>query len=228
MTLGNFVVGPSHVLPTGGWARTASRDVGVRFLKRTSIAYVTAGGYPELARHARALATYEGFEAHANAVSEIRDRLLEALTLPGLWPCDIHFSLASETREPNMRLDIEPPRHPQDRPFDRRPSSIARASRFAQDIPAAPEAGAIKMGIEPWLGYGQWHVAAKKGLFKAEGPRRASRSSISPPMPTSTRRSPPASSRPATSRPTPRWTSSPPACRSRSSRCSTSRRPPTR
>jgi NitT/TauT family transport system substrate-binding protein len=42
-------------------------------------------------------------------------------------------------------------------------------SAFAQDIPTKPEAGGIKMGIEPWLGYGQWHVAAKKGLFKAQG-----------------------------------------------------------
>ena len=40
---------------------------------------------------------------------------------------------------------------------------------IAQAIPASPESGAIKMGIEPWLGYGQWHVAAKKGLFKANG-----------------------------------------------------------
>ena len=40
---------------------------------------------------------------------------------------------------------------------------------LAQNLPATPEAGAIKMGIEPWLGYGQWHIAAKKGLFKANG-----------------------------------------------------------
>jgi NitT/TauT family transport system substrate-binding protein len=40
---------------------------------------------------------------------------------------------------------------------------------FTEDIPMAPEAGDIKMGIEPWLGYGQWHIAAKKGLFKAVG-----------------------------------------------------------
>ena len=39
---------------------------------------------------------------------------------------------------------------------------------FAADMPK-PEAGAIKMGIEPWLGYGQWHVAAKQGMFKAAG-----------------------------------------------------------
>jgi histidinol dehydrogenase len=76
-TLGNFVIGPNHVLPTGGWARTASPVSVLDFVKRTSIAYVTGSGYPELARHARTIATYEGFEAHANAVSEIRDRLLK-------------------------------------------------------------------------------------------------------------------------------------------------------
>jgi len=76
-TLGNFVIGPNHVLPTSGWARTASAVSVFDFLKRNSIAYVTSRGYPELARHARAIATYEGFEAHANAVSEIRDRLLK-------------------------------------------------------------------------------------------------------------------------------------------------------
>jgi NitT/TauT family transport system substrate-binding protein len=40
---------------------------------------------------------------------------------------------------------------------------------FAQEIPSSPEPGAIKMGIEPWLGYGLWHIAAKQGLFKANG-----------------------------------------------------------
>jgi NitT/TauT family transport system substrate-binding protein len=42
-------------------------------------------------------------------------------------------------------------------------------SAFAEDIPMKPEAGAIKMGLNPWLGYGQWHLAAKKDLFKAQG-----------------------------------------------------------
>jgi histidinol dehydrogenase len=76
-TLGNFVLGPSHVLPTSGWARTASPVSVFDFMKRTSIAYVTSRGYPELAKHARRLATYEGFEAHANAVSEMRDEILK-------------------------------------------------------------------------------------------------------------------------------------------------------
>jgi NitT/TauT family transport system substrate-binding protein len=40
---------------------------------------------------------------------------------------------------------------------------------FADDIPTTPESGDIKMGLEPWLGYGQWQVAAKKAMFKANG-----------------------------------------------------------
>lgn len=48
-------------------------------------------------------------------------------------------------------------------------SVFASPAAFAQEIPAKPEAGDIKMGILPWLGYGQWHVAAKKGIFKEMG-----------------------------------------------------------
>ncbi len=48
-------------------------------------------------------------------------------------------------------------------------AGLGLSTGFAQDIPAKPEAGTVKMGIEPWLGYGQWHVAAKKDLFKAQG-----------------------------------------------------------
>jgi histidinol dehydrogenase len=76
ITLGNFVLGPNCVLPTGGWARTFGPLSVTDFLKRSSVGYVTAAGYADLARHARRLATYEGFDAHANAVSEVRDRLV--------------------------------------------------------------------------------------------------------------------------------------------------------
>lgn len=76
ITLGNFVLGPNCVLPTGGWARSFGPLSVTDFMKRSSVGYVTSAGYPELARHARVLATYEGFDSHANAVSEIRDGLL--------------------------------------------------------------------------------------------------------------------------------------------------------
>jgi histidinol dehydrogenase len=76
-TLGNYVIGPNHVLPTGGWARTASALSVHDFLKRTSIAHVTKPAFAELATHARVLATYEGFDGHANAVSDLRSEILK-------------------------------------------------------------------------------------------------------------------------------------------------------
>jgi histidinol dehydrogenase len=75
-TLGNYVLGPNAILPTSGAARTASPLSVFDYLKRTSLAYVTPKGYPIMAGPAKALADYEGFDAHANAVSEIRQRLM--------------------------------------------------------------------------------------------------------------------------------------------------------
>jgi histidinol dehydrogenase len=74
--LGNFVLGPNAVLPTSGQARTCSPLSVFDFMKRSSIGYVTASAYPGLARHARVLATYEGFDGHANAVSSLREKAL--------------------------------------------------------------------------------------------------------------------------------------------------------
>ena len=75
-TLANFVIGPNNVLPTNGAARTMSPLSVHDFGKRSTVAHVTSVGYAELAQHARILATYEGFDGHANAVSETRDRLM--------------------------------------------------------------------------------------------------------------------------------------------------------
>jgi histidinol dehydrogenase len=68
ITLGNFVLGPNAVLPTGGHARTWSPLSVFDFMKRTGVGYVTAAGHDALARHARVLARYEGFDGHANAL----------------------------------------------------------------------------------------------------------------------------------------------------------------
>ncbi len=76
--LGNFVLGPNAVLPTGMAARTASPLSVFDYLKRTSIGYVTSGGYARLAPYAHRFARYEGFDAHANAVSELREKAREA------------------------------------------------------------------------------------------------------------------------------------------------------
>lgn len=78
ITLGNFVLGPNCVLPTSGWARSFGPLSVTDFMKRSSVGYVTAGAYPELARNAKILAEYEGFSSHANAVSSLRDPYLKA------------------------------------------------------------------------------------------------------------------------------------------------------
>ena len=75
--LGNFTLGPNAVLPTNSAALTHS-PLGVHdYLKLISIGYVTRKGYDLLAPYVHKFALYEGFDAHANAVSGTRHRLLK-------------------------------------------------------------------------------------------------------------------------------------------------------
>lgn len=67
---GNYSVGTNAVLPTGGFAHTYSCTSVYDFLKRTGIAYLTKEGYASLSETTRRLADFEGFPAHANAVTE--------------------------------------------------------------------------------------------------------------------------------------------------------------
>ncbi len=71
----NYVTGPNAVLPTGGTARTYSA-VSVRdFSKYSSVIHVTPRGYRDLKDHVIALAEYEGFFSHAEALKR-RDETL--------------------------------------------------------------------------------------------------------------------------------------------------------
>lgn len=70
-SLANYAAGANAVLPTGGFARTWSGVSVADFVKRTSVVHVSSEAYPELARHVRTLAEYEGFHWHAEA---LRDR----------------------------------------------------------------------------------------------------------------------------------------------------------
>jgi histidinol dehydrogenase len=67
---GNYCVGTNACLPTGGFAHTFSCTTVFDFLKRTGIAYLTQEGYASLSETTRRLAEFEGFPAHANAVTE--------------------------------------------------------------------------------------------------------------------------------------------------------------
>ncbi|MDO5641981.1 MAG: histidinol dehydrogenase [Paracoccus sp. (in: a-proteobacteria)] len=71
-SIANFALGPNAVLPTSKGANTYGPLSVSDFMRRSSIGYVTAKGYPAMAASARTLAEYEGFSAHANAVSNLR------------------------------------------------------------------------------------------------------------------------------------------------------------
>ena len=66
---GNYCVGTNAVLPTGGFAHTFSSTTVHDFLKRTGLAYLTAEGYTSVSETTRILAEFEGFPAHAKAVT---------------------------------------------------------------------------------------------------------------------------------------------------------------
>jgi NitT/TauT family transport system substrate-binding protein len=48
-------------------------------------------------------------------------------------------------------------------------SGSSGGSSSSASIPAKPESGKFRMGIEPWLGYGPWRIAEKQGIFKQNG-----------------------------------------------------------
>jgi histidinol dehydrogenase len=68
VAVGDYLAGPSHVLPTGGTARFFS-PLGVEdFLKRISVISFTRDGLSELGKTVTRLAHLEGLDAHAKAI----------------------------------------------------------------------------------------------------------------------------------------------------------------
>ncbi len=70
VVLGDYVAGPSHVLPTGGTARFSSPLNVSDFMKLTNVISVDEESLKQLGRAAQALASAEGLEAHARAVKK--------------------------------------------------------------------------------------------------------------------------------------------------------------
>ncbi len=68
VVLGDYVAGPSHVLPTGGSARFASPLGVADFLKVTNIVALDEEAMRELGQAAMLMAEAEGLDAHARAV----------------------------------------------------------------------------------------------------------------------------------------------------------------
>jgi histidinol dehydrogenase len=67
--LGDYLAGPSHVLPTGGTARAFSGVSVYTFLRRTSVIEADARGLAALAAPTEALAAAESLEAHRRATA---------------------------------------------------------------------------------------------------------------------------------------------------------------
>lgn len=76
VSIGNYALGPNAVLPTSRGARTWGPLSVHDFVKCSSVGYVTRPAFAEMAHNVKVLATYEGFDAHANAVSDMRAKYL--------------------------------------------------------------------------------------------------------------------------------------------------------
>ena len=68
-SMANYMIGVNAVLPTGGKAASRSALGVMDFLKRQSVAELTPAGHDALASATRILADYEGFDAHALAIT---------------------------------------------------------------------------------------------------------------------------------------------------------------
>ncbi|MFC2014165.1 histidinol dehydrogenase [Chloroflexota bacterium] len=70
VVLGDYVAGPSHVLPTGGTARFSSPLNVTDFIKFINLVNVDKDSLKQLGQAAAIIARAEGFDAHARAVEE--------------------------------------------------------------------------------------------------------------------------------------------------------------
>lgn len=68
-TLANYSIGPNAILPTSGFAKTASALSVRDFTRKMSYSVVDERGFRSLAPKTLVLAEYEGFAAHARALS---------------------------------------------------------------------------------------------------------------------------------------------------------------
>lgn len=74
-TLANYSIGPNAILPTSGFARTSSALSVRDFVRKMSYSIVDEKGFRSLAPKTLTLAEYEGFPAHARALSYRLDDL---------------------------------------------------------------------------------------------------------------------------------------------------------
>jgi histidinol dehydrogenase len=67
-SIGDYLAGPSHVLPTHGSARFGSALTVDDFLKQVHVISLDRAAFEKVASHVEVLATAEGFDAHAESI----------------------------------------------------------------------------------------------------------------------------------------------------------------
>ncbi len=81
-SIGDYLAGPSHVLPTHGSARFASALTVDDFMRHHHVITASAEGLRSVGPAAARLATAEGLDAHAQSITMRLDRLAEAEPSP--------------------------------------------------------------------------------------------------------------------------------------------------
>ena len=82
-SIGDYIAGPSHVLPTFGSARFGSALTVDDFVKQVHVVTVDRPGFERVAPFVETLATTEGFDAHAESI-RLRVAALAALDALGV------------------------------------------------------------------------------------------------------------------------------------------------
>jgi len=67
-SVGDYIAGPNHVLPTGGTARFFSPLSTDSFMKKSSLIFYTKEGLDKVAEAVMQIADVEGLEAHGNTI----------------------------------------------------------------------------------------------------------------------------------------------------------------
>ncbi|HKL51128.1 MAG TPA: histidinol dehydrogenase [Wenzhouxiangellaceae bacterium] len=67
-SLGDYISGTNHTLPTGGWARTTSGLAVVDFMRRMTVQRASLSGLRDLGPPGARLAAHEGLDAHRLAI----------------------------------------------------------------------------------------------------------------------------------------------------------------
>ena len=68
-SLGDYISGTNHVLPTAGWARSRAGLSLIDFVRRMTVQEATPAGLENLGPHGARLAAHEGLEAHRLAIT---------------------------------------------------------------------------------------------------------------------------------------------------------------